>query len=301
MTDVLVAAMLSLAVAVGWIGVVRLSRSVRHTSLTAAAAWAIWFQTTLTVTTIATLAKSRVPLGILDQLWYLTAVSALCPFVAVLGARRGRLLEWSGFIVLPLIVVLEWTALAQLTRCWNGQRLELETPALIGFALVLFMALGQFFDTRYPMSILSWMAAWGNVCWSLRSSTAALLIDRNADQRIAIFFLLQFWLAVAFETRPRPVVTFGWNRVWTDYRNIFGNLWALRLMARVNEVARRDKWPWTLTEGGLNPVDHQNATAGDPTGDPRVDHTFRWLLKPFVDPEWIDERLIASTDRAAVG
>lgn len=85
MTDVLVAAMLTQAVVVGWIGVVRLTRSVRHTSLTTAAAWATWFQATLTVTTIATIAKSRVPPGVLDQLWYLTAVSALCPFVAVLG------------------------------------------------------------------------------------------------------------------------------------------------------------------------------------------------------------------------
>lgn len=301
MTDLLVATMLTLAVAVGWFGVLRLTHSVRHTSLTTAAAWAIWFQVILTVTTIATLCKSRVQPGLLDQLWYLTAVSALCPFVAVLGARRGRLLEWSLFIVLPLIVVLEWPALAQLTRCWHGQRLELETPALIGFALVLVMALGQFLDTRHPFSTLTWMAAWGNVCWSLRSSTADLLIDRNADQRITIFFLLQFWLAVAFETRPRPAVKNGWNRVWNDYRNIFGNLWALRLLARVNDVARRDKWPWTLTEGGLIPVDHQNATAGEPTGDPRVDQTFRWLLKPFVDPEWIDERLRASTDRASGG
>lgn len=299
MTDILVATMLSVAVAVGWIGVVRLTRSIRHTSLTAAAAWAIWFQVTLTVTTIATFAKNRVPLGILDQLWYLTAVSALCPFVAVLGARRGRLIEWSLFIVLPLIAVLEWPALAQLTRCWHGQRLELETPALIGFALVLVMALGQFFGTRYPISILSWMAAWGNVGWSLRSSTAGLLGDRNADQRIAVFFLLQFWLAAAFETWRRPIATSGWNRVWTDYLNSFGNLWALRLMARVNEIARRDNWPWTLTETGLNPADPQNALAGDPNGDPRVDHAFRWLLKPFVDSEWIDERLTASTDRAS--
>lgn len=301
MTDVLVVAMLTLAVAVGWIGVIRLTRSVSHTSLTAAAAWAIWFQASLTVTTIATLAKNRVPLGILDQLWYLTAVSALCPFVAVLGARRGRLLEWSFFIVLPLIVVLEWPALAQITRCWSGQRLELEAPALIGFALVLVMALGQFFGTRYPISILSWMATWGIVGWSLRSSTAAMLVDRNADQRIAVLFLVQFWLAAAFETRTRPVVSFGWNRVWNDYRNFFGTLWALRLMARVNEIARRDNWPWTLTETGLNPVDPQNTLAGDPNSDPRVDQTFRWLMKLFVDTEWIDKRLTTSTDRASDG
>lgn len=301
MPDFLVVMTLTLATIFGWIGVILLIHRVRHTSLTGAAGWAVWFQLTLTVTTIATLFKSRMQPGVLDQLWYLTAVSALCPFVAILGARRGRLIEWSLFIVLPLIIVLEWPALAQLTRCWHNQRLELETPALIGFALVLVMALGQFFGTRYPLSILSWMAAWGNVGWSLRSSTAALLIDRNADQRIAVFFLLQFWFAVAFETWRRPIATSGWNRVWTDYLNSFGNLWAMRLMARVNEVARRDNWPWILTETGLNPVDPQNVLAGDPLADPRVDQAFRWLLKPFVDSEWIDERITASTDRASDG
>lgn len=72
-------------------------------------------------------------------------------------------------------------------------------------------------------------------------------------------------------------------------------------MARVNEIARRDNWPWTLTENGLSPVDPKNAIASDPDSDPRVDHTFRWLMKPFVDPEWIDKRLTASRDRASGG
>lgn len=301
MLDVLVTTTLILAVAVGWIGVFQLTRSVRYTSLTSAAAWSVWFQVTLTVTTIATLCKSRVPPGILDQLWYLTAVSSLCPFVTVLGARRGRLLEWSLFIVLPLIVVLEWPALAQLTRCWHGQRLELETPTLVGYAIVLVMAVGHFIDTRFGVAVLSWMMAWGLVGWSLRSSTPTSLIDRDSNQRIAIFFLLQFWLSIAFMLRSRPKTTVGWNRVWSDYGNAFGNLWSLRLMARVNEVARRDNWPWTLTESGLNPVGPENSPACDPSGDPRVDQTFRWLLKPFVDPEWINERLTASTDRASGG
>src|SRR5439155_6530825 len=136
-------------------GVFRLMRTVRHTSLTAAAWWSAWSHSTLTVATIGTIAKNLVPPGIVDQLWYLTAVSALCPPVAVLGARRGRAVDWSLFVLLPLIVVLEWPAVAQWSRNWSGQRLELESPSLMAYVLVLAMAAGNFANTRWE-----WPSAW---------------------------------------------------------------------------------------------------------------------------------------------
>lgn len=304
MTDVLVAATLTLAVAVGWIGVVRLTCSVRHTSLTAAAAWAIWFQATLTVTTIATVAKSRVPLGVLDQLWYLTSVSALCPFVAVLGARRGRLLEWSLFIVLPLILVLEWPALAQLTRCWHGQRLELELPALIGFGVVMVMSMGNYAvqPDGLTFKAVMWIGYWVLVFFGFTLETDLKdLIGESTPQAFAIV-LLQITVREYLEaTAKHNRCYFDWDRVWLDYQKYFGAVWALRLMARINEVAQRDQWPWRLTPNGMQLATHDAPHPGSPTADPRVEQTFRWLLKPFVDPEWIDERLTASTDRAAGG
>ncbi len=302
MTDMLTAAMLTLAAAVGWIGVVCLTRSVRHTSLTAAAAWAIWFQAILTVTTIATLTKSRVPLGILDQLWYLTAVSALCPFVAVLGARRGRLLEWNLFIVLPLIVVLEWPALAQLNHCWHGQRLELETPALIAFGIVMVMSMGNFVvDPRgNSISALVWAGSWVLLVFGLAPGVNwRQFTGEHFPQLLAVLVLQgSIWL-YAQEAVKRNRQYLDWDRVWFDFQKFFGSAWTMRLMARVNEVAERDQWPWRLTPIGMQPASRDAPHPGLPTADPRVDHTFRWLLKPFVDSAWIDERLTASTDRAS--
>ena len=294
MTDMLVVASLTLAVAVGWFGVIRLTRSVRHTSLTAAATWAIWFQTTLTVATIAAIAKSRVPAGILDQLWFLTAVSALCPFVAVLGARRGRLLEWSLFIVLPLIVVLEWPALAQLIRCWHGQRLELETPALIAFGVVMLMSMGNYAVDPQGMSatMIFWIGSWIMLVLALAPGVNwKEFTGEHFPQALTVLVLqISIWTHVSeFSKRNRNSV--GWDRVWFDYQKFFGTVWTLRLMARVNEVAERDQWPWRLTPTGMQPATRDAPHPGSPTSDPRVDHTFRWLLKPFVDPEWIDERL----------
>ena len=63
------------------------------------------------------------------------------------------------------------------------------------------------------------------------------------------------------------------------------------LMTRVNEVAQRDQWPWSLTTDGFRLVSLGMEYPGEPTSDPRVDQTMRWLLKQFVDAEWIDERL----------
>ncbi len=297
--------MLSLAVAVGWLGVIRLARSVHQTSLTAAAAWAIWFQVTLTVTTIATLAKGRVPLGILDQLWYLTAVSALCPFVAVLGARRGRLLEWSLFIVLPLIVVLEWPALAQISACWNGQRLELETPTVLGYFLVLTMSLGSYFVylTRFSPAVICWAHAWGAAILSLNNSlteSIAAYSPIRAGNHVYLTIALQFlfWLAMSWAARVQSRCA-GWDRVWHEFQSWFGGVWALRIMARINEVALREQWPWRLTPEGLRPVSPDVPNPDSATTDPKVDRAFRWLLKPFVDPEWINERLNAESPTGA--
>ncbi len=294
MPDLLVALMLSLAVAVGWLGVIRLARSVRHTSLTAAAAWAIWFQVTLTVTTIATLAKSQVPPGIRDQLWYLTAVSALCPFVAVLGARRGRLLEWSLFIVLPLIVVLEWPAIVQLARCSRGQRLELETPAVVAYGFLLLMSVSAACGIHRSASALSlWVCTWLAVVGARWTG-----ISLNHEERdFALFFvpfgLVGFWILATAAMR-RSTTQSGWERVWFDFQKVFGSLWAMRVALRLNEVAVREQWPWRFMLHGLQTRLGESAHPASPTDDPRVDHAFRWLLKPFVDPEWIDERLNAA-------
>lgn len=285
MPDLLVALMLWLAVIIGWIGVIQLSRSVRQTSLTAAAAWALWFQGTLTIVAIATLAESRLQPGLIDQLRYFTAVSALCPFVAVLGARRGRLLDWSLFVIVPLILVLEWPALAQWTRCWNGQRLEFETPTQVGYTVVLLMAVGNFVPTRFVWASVSWMAAWAWELFQLSNEGTV----KSLSQSLTALLTLVFWANLHGGVRQPPLGT--WNQVWFDFRDWFGLAWAARVSARINEVAEREQWPWRLTSNGLQSITPNAAAPADPADDPRVQQTFRWLLKPFVDSEWIDERL----------
>jgi lysylphosphatidylglycerol synthetase-like protein (DUF2156 family) len=298
--------MLTLTVAIGWFGFLRLIRSVRQTTLVAAAWWSLWFQLTLTIAAIATIARQFVvPLagpviapGLVDQLWYLTAVSALCPLVAVLGARRGRIIDWSLFVLLPLIAVLEWPALVQWRRCWNGQRLELEAPSLIAFALVLIMGAGNYVGTRFTRPAIVWIVTWSLIVWTFSSPLGQNRLPREPVYSYLTISLLIFWTAITKAITRKSQVT-GWDKVWQDYRHRFGTVWSFRLMTRVNEVAHREQWPWVLTTDGFRLVSLGLEYPGEPTSDKRVDQTMRWLLKQFVDPEWIDERL--GTDAAANG
>lgn len=282
--------MLTTTVVIGWFGIFRLTRMVHQTSLLAAARWGIWSQVTLTVATTATIARDRLNPGILDLVWYMSAVSALCPFVAVLGARRARALDWSLFVLLPLLVVLQWPAIAQWRRCWNGQSLELETPTMIGFALVLLMGSGNFIGTRLTRPAIIWIATWGLIVWTFGPSVGQNRLSRDAVYSFLSISQLVFWVAVA-KAALRPSMATGMDRVWQDFRNSFGTVWAFRLMTRVNEIAQRDQWPWLLTNDGLRLSSLGSPYAGDPADDPRVDQAFRWLLKQFVEPEWIDQRL----------
>ncbi len=295
MRYVLVAIAVSLAVGLGGRGVFRLIRTVRHTSLVAAAWWAVGSQLILTVAWVGMILPQTFSPGIADQIWYLAAVSSICPLVAVLGARRGRIVDWSLFVLLPLIAVLEWPALAEWSRTWNGRRLELEAPSLIAFVLVLLMGVGNFLGTRWTWPALWWAMNWGWVLWNFGTLFGQVKIPREMTLGIVAVFQILFWWSVETAARRKPAAS-GWDRVWVDFRDHFGILWAFRVMTRINEVAHREQWPWRLTADGLKLVASVNSPAGDPSADPRVDRTFRWLLKQFVDSEWIDTRL-SSTER----
>jgi hypothetical protein len=295
MPDVLPGLILIPAVVSGWLAFAFVRHSVHGTSLTAAIVWVGWFLVTLTVAMIATFFGHRIGSGWLDQLWYLTAVSALCPFVAVLGARRGRLRDWNLFVVLPLMLVLEWPALAQWDESVIGRPLDLEAPTIIGYGVVLLMGAGNYFGSRWTWPVLSGVIGCGLLVSSLGTVWPMEQMKRDLLRSLAGLCWLAGFVTAWRRAKPSCDIS-GWNRVWLDYRNLFGQVWGTRLMLRINEVAQREAWPWRLTESGLEPVTEvanpsADASAADFNSDPRVAHCFRWLLKPFVDDDWLDRRL----------
>ena len=97
--------------------------------------------------------------GWCDLLNYSVAVVMLCPGIAVLGARRPGATAWGFFVLIPLVLVLMWPAAASVRTLKSGAPLELEVPAVLGFAVVLVMSSGDYFGTRYTLPTMLFAAA----------------------------------------------------------------------------------------------------------------------------------------------
>jgi hypothetical protein len=87
------------------------------------------------------------------------------------------------------------------------------------------------------------------------------------------------------------VRTVALDRVWLDFRDAFGAVWALRVMERMNAASTMYGWPVLLSWNGFSPRDDAPEVSPVP---PTVEESLRTLLRRFVSPEWIDERMQAS-------
>ena len=77
-----------------------------------------------------------------------------------------------------------------------------------------------------------------------------------------------------------------------DFRDLFGVVWARRILDRVNNVACQEGWPVRLHFDGLASADDPSKPVElTPEQSARIESVLRWLLRRFVDPEWIDERM----------
>jgi hypothetical protein len=77
------------------------------------------------------------------------------------------------------------------------------------------------------------------------------------------------------------------NIVWDDFQQLFGIVWAKRVMDRMNQFSAREKWPITLQLTGFEP----SATDSNPEIASATIDRIRWVMRRFVDPKWLDARL----------
>jgi hypothetical protein len=94
------------------------------------------------------------------------------------------------------------------------------------------------------------------------------------------------------ESRVRAVTSF--DEPWSDFRDLYGIVWARRILDRINEVAIAENWPVRLELSGFVPLHPFVPLSITPDQSRQIEHTLRWLLRRFVDPEWIDERIAPS-------
>ncbi|MFT4554813.1 MAG: hypothetical protein ACI93T_002020 [Porticoccaceae bacterium] len=234
--------------------------------------------------------------GWVDIGWYLAAVVLLCPGIAVLGARRPGASAWAFFVLLPLVLVLMWPAVASFQVARLADSIEIEVPALVGFGIVLIMSGGNYFGTRYTMSTLYYAAAIVLVVAPMSVAAPDFFPERSmARFMAALGFLLAIGEASSRSNAAPNDEISRFDVLWFDFMDSFGMVWAKRVMDRVNESARHEKWTMQLELHGFVPLAESPSAEELLRTEERIEHTFRWLLKRFVDPEWIDARLQTST------
>jgi hypothetical protein len=271
------------------VGAIRSYRSVRHTSLTNAWGWGVIASLTCVGAGLIEILRLNSPM--VAQAWYFAAVVGLCPGIAVLGSRRPTVRVWNWFVILPLIAVLSWPV----ALCWMPRgpvRPPMEVPAMWGFMIVGVMSFGNYLGTRHTLLCIALGIA------DLKAFFSAIdpkLPDHVAG-RTGGLIVAAIAVAVSLALRRKKSADVGWNQTWSDFRSLFGLVWAYRLAERVNQQAAREEWPVRLGRSGFFNVS-DGALVSVPADEARVNHTLRWLLRRFVDDTWIDARV----GRAATG
>lgn len=258
-----------------------------------AVALAVWTATWL-FTDVLNIARE----GLADQLWFASAILMVTPFTSALGARRPGSRVWSAFIVLPVTIVLFLPAATAWSRDLEIAPLHLEAPMLAGYALVLVMGTGNYLGTRFAASAGLAAAACLLVVVPMSTVGAHYSLARRPSHSLATLLLTAAVWRAAWQARQkskRPGTT-SLDRLWIDFRDLFGIVWARRVLDRLNEAARQGNWPIRLHLHGFVPVEPAKPIALSAEEAEQVDHALRWLLRRFVDPEWIDERLEIRTE-----
>jgi hypothetical protein len=217
----------------------------------------------------------------------LSAVAlSFCPILAVLGAKRPQHAAWS-FVVASFWGIVALPA-AETFFLQRGQRLEIG-DARSWFLWVL-IAAGLINNVPTKRWLASILLAAGQV---LALSEYLPVVSRTlfAHQHLVGLWLASAAIVVVRLTRTGPAGQ-SYDRLWLDFRDMFGMLWALRLQERVNAVAESHKWPVWLAWSGLRDKETGNPMGAlDPTIERTLRTTLRGLLRRFVSGRWIAERL----------
>lgn len=270
-------------------------RSIRGTTLESAwrwgwSAWVLW-----AIAWCCEFLPRRLPPGLLDQMWYATALLVLAALISVLGAKRPGSRVWTWFVTVPMLLVLGWPALYAWFKGWPPQPLRLMSPALCAYAVVCVMGLGNYVGTRFLFSAF-WMGV--ALAWLVMpySGWVPDIMPSPTDCRMRATLCAGFaviWPAVLAASGKFLA---PWDRVWVDFVNSFGIVWGRRLQDRFNDTARQSKWGVKLDLYGLTWDEaSQPATAGERTTPPRwtpeMTQTLCWLLRRFVDQQWLERRV----------
>ena len=210
--------------------------------------------------------------------WPYAAVTAsMCPLVALFGAKRPQSGPWQ-FVVLGLWIILMLPALESLVV----GRSEPDTAGLrVAFMWVL-VACGvvNYMATRFAFAATLAAVAQGLCVARLLCPLPAAwapTVDLTAAVLAALAVVACHW------PLPRPANRA--DRLWLDFRDRFGAVWALRVMVRMNVLTEHRGWPVRVRWSGF--ILDPQAT---PVEVESFQRSFTMLLRSFVSKSWVQQR-----------
>lgn len=222
-----------------------------------------------------------------EALRYLAATSTFCPLMAILGAKRPQNIGWQWIVGTLWIVLI--LPVGEMFFLWRGGAMDVGPARSWLLVILLFVGLTNYSLTKFVVP-----AIFATVGQGLLLLAHLPIVGRESERG----FLIGCLLIVAaiglawFQTRSQPS-NGGWSLVWTEFRNVFGLVWGLRVMERVNSTAKLCNWSNELTWFGFTqdgPQENDGNSPDQTKEREEVERSMRTLLRRFVSAEWIDRR-----------
>lgn len=219
---------------------------------------------------------------------YLASLATIAALISVFGARTPGGGAWAILMgLMVLVFLLPWLEGSGLAGAAESMdRLRLETPWSIFFAMLALAGVANYLPTRWSPSALlvgaslivelvglvspSWSAEGRARCWSVAPGLSALGV-----------------LAAAGRGADSGAEGPGLPRLWAWFRDRWGVVWALRVRERFNRSAEAAGWPVRLSWHGPIAPDGGEATLIPEAAE----RTLAALLRRFADAGRIDEVL----------
>lgn len=258
-------------------------RRLSGTTLRAPCLWALL--STAAVAWVSTSSKLDAGIG-LSALQFAAAASTLCPLMAILGAKRPQNRGWQ-WVVLTLWIVVVWPA-AQAVLIPTGVRIELFVVWKLFLLGLIVVGLLNYLPTRNGLAAA--LVATGQLVllddylwnWELvrPSWTHAVGLACFLGAAIVVSVRCRKKMSKAVLNKSPSLSEF--DRRWLDFRDAFGTLWALRILARINQTAELREWPMQLDWSGFVPT--AAGEAKEPTAEQlsELELAMSTLLRRFV-------------------
>ncbi len=273
----------------------KMRRAFRQTALAGASLWFALAWLTLVIVRVVTVGDAA-STGTQSLAWYIAATLSLSPAIAVLGARWPTARVWNTFVVLPLLAVFLWPVAVGVLRGSRWEHWVLEEPMVLGYLLVLVMGTGNYVGSRWTLPAFVWGAAWLLIVPALCPAFARFVPDARMGRQLGTLLITLAGWSIdwsVWKVLPQSGTEIPLERVWSDFRDLFGVVWSRRVQERFNEQAQQERWNVRIGSNGFEDSAGRNWNSYPPSAvDLAAAETHvRWLLQKFVESDWIDCRM----------